>query len=145
MSIRQQVKTGGVPLSDAAAESIIARVNPPGTTLVVHGKNAEGPDITVRNAANAAEVTTVQVKSVANARKFEANLRDDLRKAIGPEGGSEIVAVQVPYGTSAAQLEGKLRNNFGNIDFTNRNILVVDQFGKIIIPLQPMQNFKKAP
>ncbi|MDQ0027816.1 filamentous hemagglutinin [Variovorax paradoxus] len=141
----QQIKTGGIPLSDAAAESIIARVNPPGTTVTVHGQNAPGPDITIRNAANAADVTTVQVKSVANAKGFEKNVRVDLEKPIGSDGGSEIIAVQVPKGANVAQLEGKLRNNFGNYDFTNRNIMVVDELGKVLIPLQPMSNFRKAP
>ena len=141
----QQIRTGGIPLSDAAAESIIARVNPPGTTVTVHGVNAPGPDITIRNAANAADVTTVQVKSVANPKKFEDRVREDLAKELGAQGGSEIIAVQVPYGTNPAQLEGKLRNNFGNYDLTSRNILVVDQFGKVLIPLQPISNFRRNP
>lgn len=60
-------------------------------------------------------------------------------------GGSKIIAVQVKAGgdaTNIPRLTGKLAN-FGNYNFTNRRIIVVDSNGKVLIPLQPLTNFKK--
>ena len=58
------------------------------------------------------------------------------------KGGSDIIAAQVPYNSSKAQLAGKIAN-FSDSKIVGRSIVVVDQFGTVLIPLQPMSNFRR--
>ena len=70
-------------------------------------------------------------------------MKEDLKKALGPQGGSEVIAVQVPVGSNPAQLLGKL-GNFSAEMVLGRSIFVVDSAGNVLVPLQPMTNFVKA-
>lgn len=108
----KQVKSAAnaSPLTQDGAKSILNEINPPGTTAKVMGDNAVGPDIHIINSANGELVATVQVKSVAGSRGFASQIKGDLKKALGPQGGSEVIAVQVPVGSNLAQLLGKLGN-----------------------------------
>jgi hypothetical protein len=141
--VAEHSKTNTLPLTNAGADAITMQVNPPGTTARVAGDNAAGPDMFITNSATGNQVTTVQVKAVSNIGQFEKQVKDDLGKKLGSQGGSEVIAVQVPIGTNTGQLSGKLTNNFNNYDLTNRSIIVVDTSGKVLISLKPISSFGK--
>jgi hypothetical protein len=142
--IDEHSKSNKLPLSSDGAKAILEQVTPMGTTARVAGDNVAGPDIRIVNSANFDPVTTVQVKSVSNARNFETQVLEDLKKKISPDGGSQFIAVQVPYGSNVSQLQGKL-GNFSSERVGGRSIVVVDEFGNVLIPLQPLSNFVRKP
>lgn len=139
--VAEHSKRNDLPLSQAGAESIFAQVYKPGTTPKVAGDNVEGPDVLLLNNKTGMTDTTVQVKAVAGANGFEKQVRRDLDMELG-KGGSDIIAVQVPYNSNKAQLAGKIAN-FSDSKIVGRSIVVVDQFGTVLIPLQPMSNFRR--
>jgi hypothetical protein len=127
-------KSNEVPLTSAGARAIFAQTQPPWTSAHVAGDNVPGADILFRSMSGL-EVpgSQTQVKAVANPRQFEKRVRIELEK---PDAGP-VIAVQVPRGTDADRLAGKLRNNFSNKDLSGRSITVVDEDGKVLIPKQP--------
>ncbi|MET3494693.1 hypothetical protein ABIC90_001736 [Variovorax boronicumulans] len=120
---------GQIPLTQAAAEAIIQATQPPNTKIRAAGAGAPGSDLIYEGSVG----TSVQVKTASNPDNFESAVKGDLR-SVQP---SPVIAVQVPEGISSNQLMGKLLNNFKSSETTGKLIFVVDQNGKILIPLQP--------
>ena len=90
-------------------------------------------------------VDTIQFKAASGLRSVENNIKDDLKKPLSYTQGSNIIAVQVPAGAEASNAL-RLQNKLGNISRSsagNRQIIIVDSNGKLLIPLQPLRNFSK--
>lgn len=90
-------------------------------------------------------VDTIQFKAASGLRSVENNIKDDLKKPLSYTQGSNIIAVQVPAGGEASNAL-RLQNKLGNISRSsagNRQIIIVDSNGKLLIPLQPLRNFSK--
>lgn len=128
--VAEHSKSNSSPLTDAGAKAILAHSQPPSTTVLVAGDNVKGPDVIYSTGETE---THLQIKSVANPRKFEAQIRREVSRP----GSSSVIGVQVPVGTSADQLMGKLRNNFSDGTVLGRSVIAVDSEGKVVIPMQP--------
>jgi hypothetical protein len=136
--VAEHSKTNKVPLTPAGAKAIIEQSQPPWTSVAVAGDNVKGADIYFPGS----EGTHVQVKSVANADQFEEHVRRELRKK---QDASPVIAVQVPAGTPADQLMGKLQNNFSKYDVGRHSIVVVDPKGGTVISKQPFPPQRRKP
>lgn len=136
----------GAKLTFESAEVILQATAPSGSIVKIAGDNVAGPDvITISSYDRITQLKTIQVKaSTGSSRAFENQVRNDLDKAIG-EGGSDIIAVQVPANSQASDInhiKGKL-GNFSKDKVGDRKIIVVDELGNVIIPLQNLRNFSK--
>lgn len=144
--IAEHSKSNPSPLTNAGANSIMRETLPKRTSYRVAGDDIAGPDVFVNNIKTGKSVTTIQIKSVSgNPRAFESQVKLDLNKSISDSGGSKIIAVQVPSNSKAADpqnLRGKL-GNFSKAKVAGRSIIVVDNDGKVIIPLTPMDKFSR--
>lgn len=79
------------PLTPAAAWSIVAQTQPPGTRAEIPGQNAEGPDIYYKDDCSSVR-DTVQVKSVEEFNGFNKALSEEVNKK--PEYQSRVIAFQ---------------------------------------------------
>ena len=126
----------GLDLTTQAAIKAIGESQPIGTRVEVAGAGVAGPDIKFVSLKDGSVVDTVQVKTATTPRNFEANVRIDLDKTRGSEGGSRVIVVVYSNDADASQLMGKLLNM--NPEKTaGRSVLVLSPTGKVIIPLQP--------
>jgi filamentous hemagglutinin len=132
--VAEHSKTNTSPMTKAAAKTIFEQTQPAGSSVRVAGDNAQGPDVVFVDKTGL-QAETMQLKSVVNEKKFEEAIRGDFR--LKSEYQSSIIAVQVPEGTNPDRLMGKLLSNFKSYDVTGKSIIVVDDKGKVVIPLQP--------
>lgn len=131
--------TGSPPLTHAAANSIVAQTQPPGTEAKIVGQGVPGPDIIYIDSCTKKEVDTVQVKSIAGFRGFDGQLSKELNKDAGQ---SRIIAFQVPENTDVGQWMGRYwgnrikENSSGWTDdaskHAHREVLIADNAGKIL-------------
>ena len=121
----------GLPLTMAAARTIIDATQPAGTKAIIVGKDVPGPDIIYED-ANGARVTTVQVKTAKNLDRAE----DAARYAVSDKYSGDLVALQVPSDTDIPRLMGKLRG-LNSMNTNGRFILIVDPNGKLLVKSQP--------
>jgi filamentous hemagglutinin len=143
--IAEHSKQNVAPLTQAGVNTIYDNVIPNGTYAKVAGDNVAGPDVFVYSQHAGVVVDTIQFKAASGLRSVENNIKDDLKKPLSYTQGSNIIAVQVPAGGEASNAL-RLQNKLGNISRSsagNRQIIIVDSNGKLLIPLQPLRNFSK--
>jgi hypothetical protein len=132
--VDEHSKSNDVPLTSAGARAIFAQTQPPWTTAHVVGDNVPGADILYRDFSGTEwPGTGTQVKAAGNLKRAAEYARDELRN---PK-GAPVIAVQVPRGTDAARLMGKVRSNPKGHDRSGRSITVVDEDGKVLVGKQP--------
>jgi hypothetical protein len=136
--VAEHSKSNKVPLTTAAARTMLDQAQPFGTSVQVAGDNVAGPDVYFPGSSG----TELQIKAVPKAGRFEQDVRKELRRQrTADQQGAEskaspVIAVQVPVGTNPAQLMGKLRNNFADHNVDKHSIVVVDTDGNVLIPKQ---------
>jgi hypothetical protein len=121
----------GLPLTTNAANAILDETQPQGTKATIVGKNVAGPDIIYED-ANGAPVTSVEVKTAKNLDAAEAATK----RALDKNSALDVVALQAPKDMDILRFTGKIRN-LSQSKKAGRSILVVDQDGKLLLPLQP--------
>jgi len=112
--VREHSKSNPVPLTHAGARAIFEQTQPPGTWVRVAGDNVAGPDILYHDAESGAEVPEAHtdVKAISSLRAFDKRVK----KALKDQPPSPVIAVQVPTGTDAARLMGRLHSNYSTLD-----------------------------
>jgi len=77
-------------------------------------------------------VTSVEVKTAKNLDAAEAATK----RALDKNSALDVVALQAPKDMDILRFTGKIRN-LSQSKKAGRSILVVDQDGKLLLPLQP--------
>lgn len=128
------------PLTHAAANSIVAQTQPPGTKAKIAGQGVEGPDIVYSDICTKMEVDTVQVKSIMGFRGFDKELSDELD--LDNPKPSRIIAFQVPENTNVSKWMGRYWGNRIKDNpsgwhvkaamHAHMEVLIVDPYGKML-------------
>lgn len=144
-------QNGKNPLSSSATEAILESTQPVGTIAVIPEKsqgNQKG-NVDLNYVYTNGEMLKAEIKTVINQQSFNSALEDAFnpsRRAVEGDGkGADIVAVQVPSGTTTSQakqwIDAFWKSTSGKTladsSFTFGSIAIVKPDGTKLVPLTP--------